>query len=146
MWALCYLNLVSGHDCNLNLINWESPTTMMKRDTRHCFIPSNYGSKVYKRLHGLTQDSHTLKEYYNELEMLLIGHEHERVVKKTCRHSYMGWMIRYLILGRCFLTICCMMLYVDLCKGRKRTCVMFRHGHSKTFPLLHGSNHTLQSW
>jgi hypothetical protein len=46
--------------------------TMMKRIMRHHFVPSYYEIKLYKRLHGLTQGSRTVEEYYKEMEVLLI--------------------------------------------------------------------------
>ena len=50
------------------ICSWDT----MKRVMRHRFVPLYYEKKLYKRLKGLIQGSRTVKEYYHEMEKLLI--------------------------------------------------------------------------
>ena len=50
------------------ICSWDT----MKRVMRHRFIPLYYEKKLYKRLKGFIKGSRTVKEYYNEMEKLLI--------------------------------------------------------------------------
>ena len=68
------------------ICSWDT----MKRVMRHRFVPLFNEKKLYKRLKGLIQGSRTVKEYYNEMEKLLIWTKLKRVIKQRWRDSYMG--------------------------------------------------------